>query len=50
MSDRRVWGTRSKVQCNRGVLMAPRAEENWPLSVQHLQEDVQCYVDNFAEL
>jgi glutamate-1-semialdehyde 2,1-aminomutase len=37
-------------QCNRGVLMAPGAEESWTLSVQHSQEDVQRYVDNFAEL
>ena len=37
-------------QCNRGVLMAPFAEENWTLSVQHSEEDVQRYVDNFKEL
>jgi glutamate-1-semialdehyde 2,1-aminomutase len=37
-------------QCNRGVLMAPFAEENWTLSVQHSEKDVQRYVDNFAEL
>jgi glutamate-1-semialdehyde 2,1-aminomutase len=37
-------------QCNRGVLMAPGAEENWTLSVQRSQEDVQKYVDNFAEM
>jgi glutamate-1-semialdehyde 2,1-aminomutase len=37
-------------QCNRGVLMAPGAEENWTISVQHTQEDVQRYVDNFAEM
>jgi len=37
-------------QSNRGVLMAPFAEENWTLSVQHSEEDVQRYVDNFAEL
>jgi glutamate-1-semialdehyde 2,1-aminomutase len=37
-------------QCNRGVLMAPGAEENWTLSVQHSEEDVQRYVDNFREL
>ncbi len=37
-------------QCNRGVLMAPFAEENWTLSVQHTEEDVQRYVDNFREL
>jgi glutamate-1-semialdehyde 2,1-aminomutase len=37
-------------QCNRGVLMAPGAEENWTLSVQHSVEDVQRYIDNFAEM
>jgi glutamate-1-semialdehyde 2,1-aminomutase len=37
-------------QCNRGVLMAPGAEENWTLSVQHSHEDVQRYVENFAEM
>jgi glutamate-1-semialdehyde 2,1-aminomutase len=37
-------------QCNRGVLMAPGAEENWTLSVQHSTDDVQRYVDNFSEM
>jgi len=37
-------------QCNRGVLMAPGAEENWTISVQHDEDDVQRYVDNFAEM
>ena len=37
-------------QCNRGVLMAPGAEENWTVSVQHSEGDVQRYVDNFAEM
>jgi len=37
-------------QCNRGVLMAPGAEENWTLSVQHSVDDVHRYVDNFAEM
>jgi glutamate-1-semialdehyde 2,1-aminomutase len=37
-------------QTNRGVLMAPGAEENWTLSVQHSPEDVRRYVDNFREL
>jgi glutamate-1-semialdehyde 2,1-aminomutase len=37
-------------QCNRGVLMAPGAEENWTLSVQHSTDDVQRYVDNFGEM
>jgi glutamate-1-semialdehyde 2,1-aminomutase len=35
-------------QANRGVLMAPGAEENWTLSVQHSESDAQTYVDNFA--
>jgi glutamate-1-semialdehyde 2,1-aminomutase len=37
-------------QSNRGVLMAPGAEENWTLSVQHSPDDVRRYVDNFREL
>ncbi len=37
-------------QCNRGVLMAPGAEENWTISVQHSEEDVRRFVDNFAEM
>ena len=37
-------------QCNRGVMMAPGAEENWTLSVQHSVDDVQRYVDNFAQM
>ncbi len=37
-------------QSNRGVLMAPGAEENWTLSVQHSVEDVRRYVDNFRAL
>ncbi|HEY6469162.1 MAG TPA: aspartate aminotransferase family protein [Candidatus Dormibacteraeota bacterium] len=37
-------------QTNRGVLMAPGAEENWTLSVQHQSDDVRRYVDNFREL
>ena len=37
-------------QSNRGVIMAPGAEENWTLSVQHSVEDVQRYVDNFVEM
>jgi glutamate-1-semialdehyde 2,1-aminomutase len=37
-------------QCNRGVLMAPGAEENWTLSVQHSEEDVLRYVHNFKTM
>jgi glutamate-1-semialdehyde 2,1-aminomutase len=37
-------------QCNGGVLMAPGAEENWTLSVQHSEEDVLRYVRNFESM
>jgi len=37
-------------QSNRGVLMAPGAEENWTVSVQHSEGDAQRFVDNFAAL
>ncbi len=37
-------------QSSRGVLMAPGAEENWTLSLQHTEADVQRYVDNFDEM
>ena len=33
-----------------GVLLAPGAEERSTLSVQHSEEDVQHYVDNFSEM
>ena len=39
------------VQFNRGVFMAPWGKsENWTLSVQHTEEDVRRYVDNFDYL
>jgi glutamate-1-semialdehyde 2,1-aminomutase len=39
------------VQLNRGVFMAPWGKsENWTLSVQHSEEDVRRYVDNFDYL
>jgi len=39
------------VQFNRGVFMAPWGKsENWTLSVQHSEEDVRRYVDNFEYL
>jgi glutamate-1-semialdehyde 2,1-aminomutase len=39
------------VQLNRGVFMAPWGKsENWTLSVQHTEEDVRRYVDNFDYL
>ena len=37
-------------QCNRGILMAPGAEENWTLSVQHSEDDVLRYVHNFEAM
>ena len=39
------------VQFNRGVFMAPWGKsENWTLSVQHSEDDVRRYVDNFDYL
>jgi glutamate-1-semialdehyde 2,1-aminomutase len=39
------------VQLNRGVFMAPWGKsENWTLSVQHSEEDVRRYIDNFDYL
>jgi glutamate-1-semialdehyde 2,1-aminomutase len=35
---------------NRGIFMTPGDEEQWTISVQHSDEDVQRYLDGFAEL
>jgi glutamate-1-semialdehyde 2,1-aminomutase len=35
---------------NRGVIMAPGREEEWTLSVQHTDEDIDRYVDAFEGL
>jgi glutamate-1-semialdehyde 2,1-aminomutase len=35
---------------NRGVIMAPGREEEWTLSVQHTDEDIDRYVNAFDEL
>jgi glutamate-1-semialdehyde 2,1-aminomutase len=32
------------------VLMAPGAEENWTISVQHSENDVMRYVENFGAM
>jgi glutamate-1-semialdehyde 2,1-aminomutase len=37
-------------QSNRGVLMAPGAEENWTVSVEHSEADAQLFVDNFGAM
>ncbi len=34
---------------NRGVFMTPGDEEQWTLSAQHSEEDIDRYVDAFAE-
>lgn len=34
---------------NRGIFMTPGDEEQWTLSVQHTDEDIQAYVDAFTE-
>ena len=35
---------------NRGVFMTPGDEEQWTLSVQHTEADVDRYVENFTDL
>ncbi len=35
---------------NRGIFMTPGDEEQWTISVQHSEEDIQRYVDAYAEL
>jgi glutamate-1-semialdehyde 2,1-aminomutase len=34
---------------NRGIFMTPGDEEQWTLSVQHTEDDIQRYVDAYAE-
>jgi glutamate-1-semialdehyde 2,1-aminomutase len=34
---------------NRGIFMTPGDEEQWTISVQHSEEDVQRYIDAFGE-
>jgi glutamate-1-semialdehyde 2,1-aminomutase len=34
---------------NRGIFMTPGDEEQWTISVQHTEEDIQTYVDAFGE-
>jgi glutamate-1-semialdehyde 2,1-aminomutase len=34
---------------NRGIFMTPGDEEQWTISVQHSEQDVQAYVDAFGE-
>jgi glutamate-1-semialdehyde 2,1-aminomutase len=34
---------------NRGIFMTPGDEEQWTISVQHSEEDIQTYVDAFGE-
>jgi glutamate-1-semialdehyde 2,1-aminomutase len=35
---------------NRGVLMAPGREEEWTLSIQHTDEDIDRYINAFGEM
>jgi glutamate-1-semialdehyde 2,1-aminomutase len=34
---------------NRGIFMTPGDEEQWTISVQHTEDDIQTYVDAFGE-
>ena len=34
---------------NRGIFMTPGDEEQWTISVQHTEDDIEVYVDAFGE-
>jgi glutamate-1-semialdehyde 2,1-aminomutase len=34
---------------NRGIFMTPGDEEQWTISVQHTEDDIQRYIDAFGE-
>jgi glutamate-1-semialdehyde 2,1-aminomutase len=34
---------------NRGIFMTPGDEEQWTISVQHTEDDIQRYVAAYAE-
>ena len=34
---------------NRGIFMTPGDEEQWTISVQHTEADIDRYVDQFAD-
>jgi len=35
---------------NRGVIIAPGREEEWTLSIQHTDQDIDLYVNAFEDL
>jgi glutamate-1-semialdehyde 2,1-aminomutase len=45
-----IYGASYPWMVNRGVFMTPGDEEQWTLSVQHTEADIDRYVDAFTEL
>ena len=49
-ADIELFGASYPWMVNRGIFMTPGDEEQWTLSVQHTEADVDRYVDNFTDL
>jgi glutamate-1-semialdehyde-2,1-aminomutase len=49
-ADIELFGASYPWMVNRGVFMTPGDEEQWTLSVQHTEADVDRYVENFTDL
>ena len=47
--DTELWTAFFFFLANRGILLPPGPDDQWTLSVQHGEEDVERYVDAFAE-
>jgi glutamate-1-semialdehyde 2,1-aminomutase len=47
--DSELWAASFFYLANRGVLLPPGPDDQWTLSVQHTEQDVQRYVETFRE-
>ena len=47
--DGELWAASFFFLANRGILLPPGADDQWTLSVQHTQADVDRYIEVFAE-
>jgi glutamate-1-semialdehyde 2,1-aminomutase len=47
--DSELWGASFFYLANRGILLPPGPDDQWTLSVQHTEADVDRYVEVFAE-
>ena len=47
--DAELWGASFYYLANRGILLPPGPDDQWTLSVQHTESDIDRYVDVFGE-